>query len=123
MREIKFRAWDKEFKKFATTALKYAIEDINFLTDYEWMQNTGVNDDSEDEVEIFEGDIVELIYEQEKHICKVKYEVGGFMFVENNLPDGYLFFTEIVEVDRDYIWIPDSKVIGNIYENPELLEV
>lgn len=40
MREIKFKAWDKQFKQWSKIATTHPIEDINLLTDYEWYQYT-----------------------------------------------------------------------------------
>ncbi|PGW52245.1 hypothetical protein COE14_22750 [Bacillus thuringiensis] len=73
MRKIKFRAWDKEFKQFSDIALNYKIADINYYTDYEWMQYTGLKDkNGTGGCEVFEGDIITIegkiggnIYENE----------------------------------------------------------
>lgn len=54
-------------------------------------------------------------------MCEIKYEAGGFMFVSDQFPDGYIFLSELVEFDRSYGWIPGCNVIGNKYANPELL--
>jgi len=54
MREIKFRAWDKDLKMWSTIALKYSIKDVNDYTDYEWCQYTGLKD--KNGTEIYEGD-------------------------------------------------------------------
>lgn len=61
---------------------------------------------------IFEGDIVDILTENEE-IGVVEYEDGGFLVSA----DGFCvdFHTNIKGTDLD--------VIGNIHDNPELLEV
>lgn len=61
---------------------------------------------------IFEGDIVDILTENEE-LGKIEYNDGGF-WVE---ADGFcLNFMENINGK-------DVEVIGNIYDNPELLEV
>lgn len=64
---------------------------------------------------IFEGDIVICDY-----FCGVVCFQGGAWFVteENNCPD-YLYGSENPEYLYDLI---DPEIIGNIYDNPELLK-
>jgi uncharacterized phage protein (TIGR01671 family) len=80
----------------------------------------GVQDDSDDEIEIYESDIIEFSYEEKTYIGEVKFEAGAFIIVSDQLPDGYITILDIINSDRDYFWI-DGKVIGNIYENLDLL--
>ncbi|HEQ2842145.1 TPA: YopX family protein [Streptococcus pyogenes] len=78
------------------------------LDDYILMQSTGLKD--KNGIEVFDGDI--MFYEQDCYqYTLVKYDKDKLAFV---LYDG---------CERLYheLWEP-GEVIGNIYENPKLLE-
>jgi uncharacterized phage protein (TIGR01671 family) len=135
MREFKFRAWDKELK-FMTAQLQYFVEfdgSIWFnLGDNEddlieqsdkliLMQYTGLKD--KNGIEIFEGDLCKAkIYGLIEYdmICLIVFKNGCFG----------------IEPIEDYVLIESKgkfksfdqcnteknvEVIGNIYQNPELL--
>ena len=86
------------------------------------MQFTGLQDCNG--VDIYEGDIIELWYE----ICSGEYREysdKGMVCFENGL-----FKIKCIDEQQEYDFdffhhVDDStkEVIGNIYENPELLEV
>ncbi len=135
MREIKFRAWDGERMKpillwgfnegFIMTS-KYSADEEEFKV----MQYTGLKD--KNGIEIYEGDILETTSELLTNLGKTrtgrfhtsyskviwKDDGWGYEVVENNgigLVKGYQ--------NKGLMNQPRySKVIGNIYENPELLE-
>ena len=118
MREIKFRAWDKESKEFSFFDL--INKDTFYFGDciagsfnnkqFILQQYTGLKD--KNGKEIYEKDIVEYLedYIQEdlikKSIGVVKYNGSSFKI------DSMESLEEWLEVE----------IIGNIYENPELLE-
>ena len=110
-REIKFRAWDRDKKKWVNSD---EIPVTGERDDYfeiccngylEVMQYTGLKDKGG--VEIYEGDIIRVRFNND-HIMnlKVKFEVGAFGVA------GY-YLKSIRH---------ESEVIGNVYENKELLD-
>lgn len=119
---IKFRAWDKETKTMNGMAEIYRnrnqeIElhprDENIIL----MQTTGLFD--ENGKEIFEGDVLEL-YDCGETIGNVKVywdgSLGAFM-LDAIVVDGREPMYKVLD-DEDFSY----SVIGNIHENPELLE-
>ena len=75
----------------------------------ELMQSTGLKDKNGQE--IFEGDIVSIDTD-EFDLLFVKYEAGIYWLMDDE---------ECVEHLSDYYKY--VSIVGNIYENPELLEV
>jgi hypothetical protein len=120
MREIKFAAWLTEHCKMSrAVTIRELIEmgPNSFNGNVKWFQYTGFHDDSHDQVEVFEGDVVQFEYEGEGHTCVVKYEGSGFMFVADSLPDGYLWASEVIEFDGSYCWAEGVMVVGNVHAN------
>lgn len=120
MREIKFRAWDKKQNKMFGI-----IEDLRWFGDggecqqqfphFELMQYTGLKD--KNGKEIYEGDVVRWgsLGEEgtgEYYINEVSY---GFGPEEEKIGTYYLKNTEM------FLHNGENEIIGNIYENPELL--
>ena len=128
MREIKFRAWHKEKKEIIDVEeIDFINEVINYIdNDYlnnrqeiigayfeniELMQYTGLKD--KNEKEIYEGDIVKLRANHGIGVVKYYDEWGAFV-VE------YIKLKKIAVLGMNYCE-EDIEVIGNIYENTELL--
>ena len=129
MREIKFRAWDKIHKEMSTWSSLYDNPNLweyilshneqfeNWIGDIVLMQYTGLKD--KNGTEIYEGDI--LLFNNshngmnKKWKCVVKYRGGSF--VCEYPVDGVYNHFDSWNVPK-VTW----EVIGNIYENPELLE-
>ena len=113
-REIKFRAWDgikmldnPKFEFFNHgkngRAVMMANEDENVTI----MQFTGLKD--KNGKEIYEGDILKWTHPDFKELKK-EYKILEMKDIRKSL---------LIEPDCNKGWI---KVIGNIYENPELLK-
>ena len=129
MREIKFRAWDKyteEMWNVETLHIEDEYVDLFKTNIYEkplenpWakisdvilMQYTGLKD--KNDVEIYEGDIVEAYFWNDK-LKPVKekgfigFKSGSFIF---NFGDGTWEYLDGYD---------DIFIVGNIYENKNLL--
>lgn len=127
MREIKFRAWNRivgRWQYFQLTDLekqKGAIQWQNL----EIMQYTGLTD--KNGKEIYEGDILRVpeLYETPEMTATayVNWEVV-FMFGSWHLkgPDYTPELGSTTLYDEHHSYDEDFEVIGNIYENPELLK-
>lgn len=95
-----------------------------------FMQCTGLKD--KNGKLIYEGDILDLYVSSKKlYRYEVKYEIGSFMLVsqdeifdfpnvwnDNVYPLSQLYY----EYQNEEDCIDECEIIGNIYENPELLK-
>jgi uncharacterized phage protein (TIGR01671 family) len=116
MREIKFRAWNKSTKEMNAYVEIYCYKDgsvgysagkennnaVGSTENFVLMQFIGLRD--KDKKEIYEGDIIDFWNPGSK-----EHEFSAIEW------DGYSFGID----QRDARL---SKVIGNVYENPELLK-
>lgn len=127
-RDIKFRAYVKDRKEiFEVVLINYVTKKVTYLfervghllnirhdkfNDVELMQYSGLTDMMEKE--IYEGDI--LFESFGERYYKVVFENGSFRAE---------FEGEFEEHSFDLIDVvaQGCKIVGNIYENPELLKV
>ena len=131
MREIKFRCWDKENKEMLE------VQELDYADSYDgqpMVRTTMYNDyfDTEDMIlmqytglkdkngkEIYEGDIVHIPDDYEEYgfasgeNYSIDFKDGRFRLKPKYKPNATGYDLEFTE---------ELEVIGNIYENPELLE-
>jgi uncharacterized phage protein (TIGR01671 family) len=136
-REIKFRAWDKEGQEMYDVAMiNWEAEEIAYtdhptgyeadalLEQVELMQYTGLKD--KNGKEIYEGDILKSLSQvfseenQDALISEVYYHdsYAAFYLLASNRD--FEINEPLAQSIHNYEIL---EVIGNIYENPELLEV
>lgn len=117
-RTIKFRAWDKQTSIMwdwkNLKALSFlGIEKEPYL---ELMQFTGLTD--RNGKDIYEGDIVDITQRLDDYVVYAKVtwndEAAAFGYEKSDSNE-----TEIGTLEQ--IYDSDTKIIGNIYSNPELL--
>ena len=135
MREIKFRAWDKNDKRifidpqmidFYNKKIGYMQYQTEYMTDTsysipvgfeefeysELMEWTGLYDKNGED--IYEGDILFESFGEKYY--KVVFENGSFRAEFKGDFEEYSF--DLIDVVAQ-----GCKIVGNIYENPELLKV
>lgn len=130
MRPIKFCEWIEEPEDYDIPSHMVSPKfqgDINEVfaqegdrpgTKYHYMQYTGVNDSNGKE--IYEGDIVKVTEDDGSYITEVEYYGDcGYPAFEITPPIGYQYDSNVI---MSVLANGKLEVIGNIYENPELLD-
>lgn len=121
---IRFRAWDSWRERMSVVDRIYIdtkgarlYDDFGEywrdFSDVELMQSTGLFDKNGKEV--FVGDIIKCTRGC-LHEVYLEKEYGGTYI--GGMPAIYL-----KGIREDYAWTGDEVIIGNVYQNPELLEV
>lgn len=134
MREIKFRVWDKnkslmvnnvnillldEYKAYphARSYMHNCTdwEEFDLINDPIFMQYTGLKDNNGKE--IYEGDIIKSFFADGKWALQtIVFHEGGFKYLFKDSP-----YSEPSSMSQS--WLNDFKkeVLGNVYENAELI--
>jgi uncharacterized phage protein (TIGR01671 family) len=102
MRELKFRVWDNHDHRMI-----YIGRDLQSYIGWEIMQYTGLKDKNGNE--IYEGDILKV---------KMGSDWQTLPMIVQNIWDAHVWTNE----SDSYMRVNDMEIIGNVYENPELLK-
>jgi uncharacterized phage protein (TIGR01671 family) len=146
MREIKFRAFVYQEKRMLNVDEINFLKRIVFLSDpnnlyrtmrlfneIELIGYTGYED--KNGTEIYAGDIVRYEYPEDScwgkagvYTGHIRFDKGGFEIVHHGdriirYPDGSWYEPSKCDDIKSFMsWAHRVEIIGNIYENPELLE-
>ncbi len=144
MREIKFRAWIKDnelmitqndFRDYSMVSNGDGfgiVSDGNWMNDDSFiiMQFTGLKD--KNGKDIYEGDVLEFADKWEwyrgSYGIKMRFAEGSRLTELQEMYDAEPMERRVIEIPSCYEWILSSEiqtywhVIGNIYDNPELLK-
>jgi hypothetical protein len=111
-RAIKFRAWDNRIGA-ATSGMTYDAEThpnwsdfISYPLYYTVMEFSGLAD--KNGALIYEGDILKCSFRRDNFYVEVRFHQGCFLF-GNRAPLEFLQYNEV-------------EIVGNIYNNPELMK-
>ena len=126
MRKFRFRAWDTEKNKMVkvdtidfnngnVNDVDFYNQEIHFGFSTILLQYTGLKD--KNGTEIYEGDILTDHGDEGPLYVEYSNERAMFVFVDKFDPFGVTSYSTL------QISYEQFEVIGNIYENPELLEV
>ena len=129
MREIKFRAWSSgrkemtevesiHFKGNAVYLISKYLRLVANLDETELMQFTGLQD--KNGVDIYEGDIINSDYRAEGYRANLH---GYIVFFRGGFCARTVKVKYFDDCPMSDLIIDSTEIIGNIYENPELLEV
>lgn len=112
MRELKFRAWDKEELEMISPDKLLTLYNNRFLNEslvsdkkVTLMQYTGLKDIND--VDIYEGDVLTTWIQGCKQVTPYIVEDMRELYLETERDDRYYRITKM-------------EIIGNIYTNPEL---
>lgn len=122
---FRFRVWDIKNNRYAQFIYENFYEYLTMPNRCVVEQCTGLKD--ENGTLIYEGDIVECFYDhfdgnftEKKVTGVVKWGVGEWSVQNEKKGDWY--FLSYANYEEKHLQSDSVKVIGNINENPELLE-
>jgi hypothetical protein len=112
-RELKFRVYNKEKGCWIKEHIDYVPEKPMFKENYIIQEFTGLKDD--ENIEIYEGDILEIVWANRKLKTEVKFHYGAFI-TEYTTPEDAESFHWLHSIQ---MYACPKKVVGNIFQRQD----
>lgn len=132
MFDLKFRVWDEKIERVCEIIVINFEEEWVVYKDWEYGESfkipfsdieihQAIEFKDKNGTDIFYNDIVKVSYEEHSYISYITYEWGELNVSSKYIPEDFHYYDNVLDIIDTHEG-HSIEVIGNIYENKELLK-